>query len=250
MKKGILLVLVLAGLMFSSCNNEVVQLDSLKGTTWTHQYGDAGVLVWSFLSDGSASTGVINNENEGVDYISLTYTCSASGQVQTNTQYNGAKYKTGIFDRDKCSLTIDGVDMKLKSYPEKETKLSTLKGTSWCRYEGKEKSGITTYYSYQVINFIDDSKTITYTIYCTSEGWGYIPQGQVLNRYEGYYKNMSWPSFVYRMDPTFNDDYQCVLFNNNAAFKYHCGKFDYDYTKLDYFFHPVNYWPYYDGIKD
>ena len=250
MKKLIVFSLAACEILLTACNNEVVQLDNLNGTTWTHQYGNSGSLIYSFLSDGSASTGVVDNEQDGITYIPLTYTCSVSGKVQTNTQYNDASYKTGTFDKDVCSLTIDGVSLKLQSYAGKEAKLTSLKGTSWARYEGREKSGVTTYYSYQIINFVDDTKTITYTVYCKSEGWGYIPQGLVLTRYEGYYKNMSWPSFIYRMDPSFNDDYPCVLFNNNTAFKYHCGKYDYDYVKLDYFFHPENYWPYYDGIRD
>lgn len=250
MRKFSLVMIIFSCIMLVGCNKEVVQLENLNGTTWIHEYGNAGYLVYSFLNDGSASTGVIDNEKDGMIYIPLTYTCSSSGKVQTNTQYNGAAYKNGTFDKDACTLIMDGILLKLSSYAEKETKLSTLKGTSWARYEGKEKSGITTYYSYDIINFTDDSKAITYTVYCKSEGWGYVPQGQVLNRYEGYYKSMSWPTFIYRQDPTFNDDYPCVLFNNNTAFKYHCGKFDYDYIKLDYFFHPVNYWPYYDGVKD
>ena len=113
-------MIIFSCIMLVGCNKEVVQLENLNGTTWIHEYGNAGYLVYSFLNDGSASTGVIDNEKDGMIYIPLTYTCSSSGKVQTNTQYNGAAYKNGTFDKDACTLIMDGILLKLSSYAEKQ----------------------------------------------------------------------------------------------------------------------------------
>lgn len=236
-------------LLFSSCE-EKVHLTSLKGTTWRHDFDKYGYVLYSFLPDGSASTVVVDAEEEEFNWLELLYACSSSGNVKTNLQYNGENYKNGKFNIENCTLEMDGLKMDLVYHPGNEEKISTLAGTSWVRYEGKDEVALTTYYEYEVINFIDNKTAITYSLLSKVEGVHSVPQAMVLNRYEGYYKNFSHPYFIYRQDPSFNDDYQCVLFNNNQSLKYHCGKYDYDYHKLDHYFKPINYWPYYDGKRD
>lgn len=236
-------------MLFLSCE-EKVQLTSLKGTTWRYDFDKYGYVLYSFLSDGSASTAVCSSDEDEFHWLALLYSCSTSGNVKTNLQYSGVKYKNGTFNLEDGTLEMDGMKMKLVYHSGNEEKINTLAGTSWVIYEGKDDSSITTYYEYQVINFVDNEKTITYSLLSKTEGVHSIPQAMVLNRYEGYYKDFSYPTFMYRMDPSFNDTYQCVLFNNSQALKYHCGKYDYDYTKLDYYFKPINYWPYYDGKRD
>lgn len=242
-------LLVCAMMSFTSCE-EKVQLTSLKGTTWRHDFDKYGYVLYSFLADGSASMAVIDSGEEDVNWLSLLYTCSSSGYVKTNVQYNGKTHKNGTFNIENGTLEMDGLKMDLVYHPGNEEKISTLAGTSWVRYGGKDEVALTTYYKYEVINFIDNKTAITYSLLSKVEGVHSVPQAMVLNRYEGYYKNFSHPYFIYRQDPSFNDDYQCVLFNNNQSLKYHCGKYDYDYHKLDDYFKPVNYWPYYNGKRD
>lgn len=236
-------------LLFSSCE-EKVQLTSLKGTTWRHDFDKYGYVLYSFLADGSASMVVVDSSEEEFNWLSLLYTCSNSGNVKTNLQYNGQAHKKGIFNIENAKLEMDGMEMDLVYHPGNEEKINTLAGTSWVRYNGKDEDVRRTYYKYEVINFVDNYIAITYSLLSTIEGVLSVPQAMVLNRYEGYYRDFKHPYFIYREDPSFNDDYQCVLFNNNQSLKYHCGKYDYDYHKLDYYFKPVNYWPYYDGKRD